>query len=113
MRSLCLFLALLPTALGSAAEPAKLSADEEAAGWKLLFDGESEKSWRGLGSEEFPAGWKIENGCLKCLGDRKLANDLTTVGEYENFKLAFEWRFPVKKGNSGVKYRVQEEQGKS
>ncbi|WP_254513420.1 3-keto-disaccharide hydrolase [Anatilimnocola floriformis] len=118
MRTLAFFFALLPMALlrpalSVAAEPAKLSADEQAAGWKLLFDGVTPKGWRGLGSEEFPAGWKIEDGCLKCLGDRKLASDLTTVDEYENFQLAFEWRFPGKKGNSGVKYRVQEEKGKT
>jgi hypothetical protein len=88
-----------------------LSDDEKAAGWKLLFDGVSTTGWRGLGMDSFPADlWKIEDGCLHCLG-RKKSNDLVTVNQYENFELSFEWMVPKLNGNSGVKYRVQEQKG--
>lgn len=88
-----------------------LSEDEKTAGWKLLFDGVSTTGWRGLGTDGVPKCWVVEDGCLKCLGGTKDANDLIAADQYENFELAFEWRFPKTKGNSGVKYRVQEKKG--
>lgn len=88
-----------------------LTDAEKQAGWKLLFDGVSPAGWRGLGMDGFPSDlWKIENGCLHCLGGPK-TNDLVTTDEYDNFELSFEWRVPKLKGNSGVKYRVQEQKG--
>ena len=89
-----------------------LTEVEKQAGWKLLFDGVSAAGWRGLGMDGFPSVWVIENGCLRCLGGVKNANDLVTVDEYQNFELSFEWMIPKLNGNSGVKYRVQDEKGK-
>ncbi len=93
-------------------EPNALSPEEQAAGWKLLFDGTSTTGWRGLGMDGFPSVWVIQDGCLRCTGGGKEANDLVTVDQYENFEMSFEWMFPKPQGNSGVKYRVQEEKGK-
>jgi hypothetical protein len=93
------------------AEPV-LTDSEKADGWKLLFDGHTTHGWRGLGMEGFPSVWVVQDGCLRCLGGAKGANDLVTVDEYENFELTFEWLIPKLKGNSGVKYRVQEQPGK-
>jgi len=89
-----------------------LTEAEKADGWKLLFDGLTTTGWRGLGMEGFPDVWVVQDGCLRCLGGGKNANDLVTVDEYENFELTFEWLIPKLKGNSGVKYRVQEQPGK-
>jgi hypothetical protein len=89
-----------------------LSNDEKAAGWKLLFDGVNTTGWRGLGMEGCPTCWVVKDGCLKCLGGYKDANDLVSVEQYENFEFSFEWLFPKLKGNSGVKFRVQEQKGK-
>lgn len=62
--------------------------------------------------DSFPSDlWRIEDGCFHCLGGSKI-NDLVTTAEYENFDLSFEWRIPKLQGNSGVKYRVQEQKGK-
>lgn len=88
-----------------------LTDEEKRTGWKLLFDGVTTNGWRGLGMEGFPSVWVIENGCLRCLGGYKGANDLVTVDKYENFEFSFEWMFPKRSGNSGVKYRVQEKKG--
>ena len=88
-----------------------LTDAEKQAGWRLLFDGTSPTGWRGLGMDGFPADlWKIQDGSLHCLGGSK-SNDLVTVDEYQNFELSFEWMIPKLKGNSGVKYRVQEQKG--
>jgi hypothetical protein len=89
-----------------------LTDAEKQAGWKLLFDGVSTAGWRGLGMDGFPSVWVVQDGCFRCLGGYKGANDLVTVDEYENFELYFEWMIPKLKGNSGVKYRVQEQKGK-
>lgn len=43
-----------------------LTDAEKAAGWILLFDGNSFAGWRGLGREGIPEGhWVIEAGCIK------------------------------------------------
>lgn len=92
-------------------EPA---ADGGVSEWVALFDGVSLKGWHGLGMDgnDKPSTWTVEDGCVKCLGGRRGAVDLATDEQYENFEFAFEWRFPNAKGNSGVKYRVQEKPGK-
>jgi hypothetical protein len=92
------------------AKPA-LTAAEKTDGWVLLFDGETPTGWRGLGMDRVPDCWVVADGCLKCLGGTKGVNDLIADKQYENFEFAFEWRFPKSKGNSGVKYRVQEKPG--
>jgi hypothetical protein len=101
----------------AAAEPAApstppvLTDAEKQAGWQLLFDGVTTNGWRGLGMEGFPSDiWVVENNCLHCRGGSK-SNDLVTIKEYENFEIAFEWMVPKLKGNSGLKYRVQEKKG--
>jgi hypothetical protein len=108
---LLLLCASIVLGAGTANHP-KLSDAEKQAGWKLLFDGVTTGGWRGLGMDGFPPVWVIQDGCLRCLGGYKDANDLVTVDEYENFELSFEWMIPKRNGNSGVKYRVQEQKGK-
>lgn len=108
------FVLLLLASNGLGAEPSTrptLTDAEKQAGWKILFDGVSTAGWRGLGMDGFPSVWVVEDGCLRCLGGYKGANDLVTVDEYQDFELAFEWKIPKLKGNSGVKYRVQEQKG--
>ena len=112
-RLLALFLTLASAAFAADAPNLPTLTDtEKQAGWKLLFDGVSTAGWRGLGMDEFPPVWVVETGCLRCLGGYKGANDLVTADTYENFEMSFEWMFPKKSGNSGVKYRVQEQKGK-
>jgi hypothetical protein len=95
----------------AASAPPALTTAEKQAGWQLLFNGTTPDGWRGLGMDGFPNDiWHIENNRLHCLGGSR-ANDLVTVREYENFELTFEWMVPKLKGNSGLKYRVQEKKG--
>ena len=98
-------------AAGPATQPTLTDAEKQA-GWTLLFDGVTTDGWKGLGMDGFPHDiWVIENGCFHCLGGAK-ANDLVTLKKYENFELTFEWMVPKLEGNSGLKYRVQEQKGK-
>jgi hypothetical protein len=88
-----------------AAEPNTLTAEEQAAGWKLLFDGKSTAGWRAIGKKEFPSkGWVAEGGILKHVA-KAGGGDIVSVDEYENFELAWEWKIG-EAGNSGVKYNM-------
>ena len=100
-----------------------LSAEEEAAGWQLLFDGESFSGWRGLGRQEIPEGhWIIEDGAIRKVasGDVPRAadgqvlegGDIMTVRAWGDFELVLEWKV-APGANSGIKYNVSEEMSTS
>jgi len=92
----------------------QLSPQEQAAGWRLLFDGTSTAAWRGAGQEEFPAGcWGVEDGCLKYerRPDEERAGDIITREEFTDFELRWDWRIEPG-GNSGVKYLLYRRGGR-
>ncbi|MBM3890428.1 MAG: DUF1080 domain-containing protein [Verrucomicrobia bacterium] len=87
-----------------------VSANEEAADWKPLFDGKTTAGWRGIKTAEFAAqGWVVENGVLHCL-PKGGGGDIITVKKYDNFEFSWEWRIG-RMGNSGVKYLILPERG--
>ncbi len=93
----------------AAAAPAALTAEEKAAGWRLLFDGQSLTGWRLYGKPATTAigpGWKADNGILQKIAGIK-TGDLITEQTFDNFELRWEWRIE-KEGNNGVKYFVTE-----
>jgi len=92
----------------TAAEPNTLTAEEKAAGWKLLFDGQSLAGWRAYGSQAKPGdGWKAEEGLLKKLKGVR-GGDIITEQKFGDFEFTWEWRIDTG-GNNGVKYLVTEE----
>jgi len=50
------------------------------------------------------AGWKIEDGLLRCLGVGR--GYVRTTTAYADYRLRLEWRWPAKAGNSGVMLHV-------
>lgn len=102
--SLMFLLAALPA---SAQEPApnRLTPEEEAAGWKLLFDGTLD-GWKGYRRDDVPGGWTVEGDALAFTPGVEAGN-LMTVDQYADFELVFEWRV-LEAGNSGVFYRATE-----
>lgn len=103
----------------AATAPNVLTAGEKAAGWVLLFDGQSFAGWRGLGYDRVPdKHWIIEDGAIKKVpskdvplqadGQPLVGGDLMTIDSFLDFELAFEWRISPG-GNSGIKYNVSEE----
>jgi hypothetical protein len=99
--------------------PNTLTAAEQAAGWRLLFDGKTFNGWRGLGLDSVPtAHWKIETGTIRKLADGQVprlpdgqpaaGGDLMTRDTFRDFELTWEWKIS-RAGNSGVKYNVSEE----
>jgi hypothetical protein len=93
--------------------PNQLTLEEQAAGWRLLFDGRTTKGWRGFRADAARGGpWAVEDGCLMRpaagTGDAMRGGDLVTTDTFSDFDLRWEWRVG-QKGNSGIKYFVTEE----
>ena len=85
-----------------------VSMRETAEGWRLLFDGKTTAGWTGMRGRPFPKNsWAVENGMLRTLEDNS-GGDIMFVDRFKDFELMFDWRI-AKRGNSGVKYLVQEE----
>jgi hypothetical protein len=82
-----------------------LTADQRAAGWRLLFDGSDASAWRGYKSQAFPTGWQVANGTVSKTGS---VEDLITRDQFGDFELAFDWKLSPG-GNAGVFYRGTEE----
>lgn len=89
------------------AGPNRLTAKEQKEGWRLLFDGESLKGWRGYRKTSAPDhGWVVENGVLKCVANGH-GGDIVSVDQFNNFDLQWDWSIPAH-ANNGVKYLVSE-----
>ena len=89
--------------IGSAAAqeetPNTLTAEEKAAGWKLLFDGQTTSGWRSYKKDKINAGWKVVDGTLS--KPEKGAGDIVTVDQFGAFELSLDYRI-AKAGNSGL-----------
>lgn len=81
-----------------------LSAEEKAAGWKLLFDGKSTEGWRGYGTDTMPSGWQAVDGSLARVSR---AADIITKEQFGDFELVLDWKLEPR-GNSGLFYRAVE-----
>ena len=86
-------------------EPNKLTPEENANGWKLLFDGQTTTGWRNYKGKGVNPGWQVADGALVRKGAG--AGDLVTLEQYECFELTLDYKIG-KAGNSGLKYHVQE-----
>jgi hypothetical protein len=105
---------------GPATRPANRLTDEEAkAGWRLLFDGKTTDGWRGYKMDKMPPGWKVIDGALVRLaggaGGKGAGggDDVVTVEQFDDFELSLEWKVVDAAGNSGVLYRVSEDDNTS
>jgi len=95
--------------------PNTLTAAEKAAGWQLLFDGQTTKGWRNFKKETIGASWKVENGALFLNSKQKDdggwqaqdGGDIITDQQYENYELSLEWKI-ANCGNSGIIFNVVE-----
>ena len=98
--------ALLFVPVATAAELNKLTPEEEQAGWKLLFNGQSTHGWRNYNKQDVSPGWKVVDGALTRAD--KGAGDIITTDQYDSFELSLEFNISPG-GNSGVMYHVTEE----
>jgi len=94
----------------------KLTDEEIAEGWQLLFDGQTSAGWRRFGDKSFPGkGWEIKDGELTILvdnkfvfgSDREVGGDIITMDEYSDFDLQLQVKL-TPGINAGIKYFVKE-----
>jgi 3-keto-disaccharide hydrolase len=87
-------LAITQSAVALAAENA-LTAEEKAAGWKLLFDGKTLAGWTPEGESK----WRVADGAI--VGDAGGDGWLRSNDAFKDFMLRIEFR-NIPKGNSGI-----------
>jgi Domain of Unknown Function (DUF1080) len=90
--------------------PNILTAYEKKDGWRLLFDGKTNKGWQSAKGNSFPEkGWMISNGNITVLNSegKEATNggDIVTNEQFAAFDLSFEFKL-TPGANSGVKYFV-------
>lgn len=84
-----------------------LTEAERAAGWQLLFDGETLDGWRGYQRDSAPDGWTVKDDALHFRGEVPNSTSIITTDQFGHFELRLEWKI-APEGNSGVIYRVTE-----
>jgi cytochrome c len=95
--------------------PNTLTAAEQAAGWKLLFDGKALNGWHTYGKNATGKSWIVQDGAIHLnVGPNHQAadgGDILTAGEYANYELKLEWKV-APCGNSGIIYNIKEDPAK-
>lgn len=89
--------------------PNTLTAAEKAAGWKLLFDGQTMGGWHNFKKEGVRPGWQVKDGTLACV-DPHNAGDIVTPDQFGAFELQLDYNIS-EGGNSGIMFHVTEEGG--
>jgi len=108
MRKICLSILAMAVLVSACQNHNVLTEAEKAAGWELLFDGQTLNGWRDYNGTGLTAPWVVEDGTLAALGQGSDSTGyIVTDKEYENFELVFDWKIS-KEGNSGVLYHVIE-----
>ncbi len=102
---------LVPALAAEPAAPNTLTGAEKAAGWRLLWDGETTTGWRKPKTDDFPSkGWEIGDGVLTVLpsggGESTNGGDIITKDRFSVFDLRVDFKI-TKGANSGIKYFVQ------
>lgn len=93
------------TSVNATASMNSLTAAEQAAGWRLLFDGRTTNGWRGYKSSAMPNGWRVADGTLT---KDSSVDDILSTDQFGDFELTLDWRIGTG-GNSGIFYRGTEE----
>jgi hypothetical protein len=93
-----------------------LTPAEKAAGWRLLWDGETTEGWRSARSQEFPkGGWEIKDGMLIINetggAESAAAGDIITREKFSDFDLRVDFKI-TPGANSGIKFFVDPELNK-
>jgi hypothetical protein len=90
-----------------------LTEEEEKAGWKLLFNGETLDGWKRYNHDTIGPLWSVQDGMIVCNGEGlgegigKIGGSLITTQQFGNFELTTDWKVSPG-GNSGILYHVVE-----
>ncbi|MBN2129303.1 MAG: DUF1080 domain-containing protein, partial [Sedimentisphaerales bacterium] len=93
----------------AAPKPNTLTDAEQAAGWKLLFNGRDASGWHTFKRDDVRPGWQVRGGALVC-ADPHNAGDLCTDEQYDWFELQIDYSIS-EAGNSGIMYHVTDQGG--
>ena len=91
------------------AAPNTLTPSEQAAGWKLLFNGHDLTGWHNFKKEGVKPGWQVKDGTLSCV-DPHNAGDIVTSEQFDWFELQLDYNIS-EGGNSGIIYHVTDKGG--
>lgn len=99
------------------AAPNSLTPEEAAAGWELLFDGNSMDRWRVYNRPDIPGqSWSVEDGMMVFTpsdSEEEMPGlDIITKDTFGDFELVLEWMIS-ERGNSGIFYHVIEQPDKA
>ena len=110
MGCLAVVTGLALTARAQAPADNTLTAAEQKAGWKLLFDGKTTDQWRAYKGTEVPMNWTIVDGAITLTTPRR-AVDIISKEQFADFEFSFDWQLAPAPpaGNSGVMFYVTEE----
>lgn len=86
----------------------RLSSQEIAEGWKLLFDGKDFSQWRNFKKNDIDDKWIVDDEAMHLTGAG--GGDILTKESYKNFELLIDWKISVA-GNSGI-FILADETGK-
>lgn len=89
----------------AAAEKPKITAVERSQGWRLIFDGESLRDWRGYRLNKVPANWTVADDWATNSG----GPGLVTEEDFKDFELQFDWK--VAAGGTAEAYLRVDEDG--
>jgi hypothetical protein len=90
----------------SASMQNELTAEQRAAGWRLLWDGKEPTAWRAYRSQSVPTKWHA--GPDGSLMKSEPTADIITRPHFGDFELALDWKLAAG-GNAGIFYRGTEE----
>jgi hypothetical protein len=90
----------------------KLTDEEKASGWELLFDGTTLNGWKRYNQDTIGPLWTVKDGAIVCDGQGQTqganhGGSLMTTKQFGNFELTAEWKISPG-GNSGILYHVIE-----
>jgi hypothetical protein len=96
-----------------------LTADEQAAGWQLLFDGKTIQHWHNYGKTTIGQSWVVSDGAIHLDarpgkdGHWQAADggDIISNESYQNFEFSVDWKIDTC-GNSGIFFNVVEDTAK-
>jgi hypothetical protein len=91
-----------------------LTAAEQKAGWRLLFNGKDLKGWHAYGAKTPGTAWQIDQGALKLHVPERAGNKAVNGGDIVtdeiikgDFEMKVEWKV-TKFANSGIFFFVDE-----
>jgi Domain of Unknown Function (DUF1080) len=107
MKLLLTLLIIASLSLANADENSSFNGQDSAT----PFNNRSLAAWTTIGGKAIESGWEVVDGVIHRKRDGRRAGNIVTADEFAEFSLSFEWKISPG-GNSGIKYRVRDYDGR-